>query len=386
LTNTLAVICIALTSRIAIMAGPSLGAAYLPAMGEVLGIGISHYPLFSALDRDMAMILRETLADPGIPAEEKDPKNWPPEMLREWGDDEGVQAAQAHREAMLVGLRRVRWALDAFRPDVVIIWGDDQYENFQEDVVPAFCIGAYEGFDVKPWAHVRASGLMHGKPNVWNEPAEAQFVIPAHREAGKHFASELLRENFDVAYAYKQLHHPGLPHAFLNAVLYLDFDRKGFPYPIVPFQINCYGRKAISYKGYASRFADAGRPPDPPSPSPQRCFDLGAAVARIARAAPWRVALVASSSWSHAFLVDKTWRLRPDIDSDRRLYEALQSGDYAVWRSTTLDEVEDAGQQEMLNWFALIGSMSELGRRCSWSDKVETNVFNSTKVAAIFEP
>jgi hypothetical protein len=354
-------------------------------MAEVLGVGISHYPLFSAVDRDMAGILRDTLQDPDIPAAEKDVRRWPPEMAREWGDDEGTTAAKGHRDAMLVGLRRARAALDAFRPEVSIIWGDDQYENFQEDVVPPFCIGAYDGFTVKPWAQVKASGLMHGKPNVWDEPAQTEFSIPAHREAGKYFASQLLGENFDVAYAYKPLHHAGLPHAFLNAVLYLDFDRRGFPYPIVPFAINCYGRKVISYHGYASRFADAGRPPDPPSPSPARCFDLGAAMARIARNSPWRVALIASSSWSHAFLVDKTWRLRPDIESDRRLYDAMRSGDYAAWRSTTLEAVEDAGQQEMLNWFALVGAMSELGRRCSWSDIVETHVFNSTKVAAIFE-
>jgi len=354
-------------------------------MGEVLGVGISHYPLFSATDRDMAMILRDTLADPDIPPEEKDPKNWPPEMAREWGTDEGTSAAKEHRAAMLVGLRRVREALDAFRPDVVVIWGDDQYENFHEDLVPAFCIGAYERFAVKPWAQVKASGLMQGKPNVWNEPADTEFIIPAHREAGKYLAAGLLTQGFDVAYAYKQLHHPGLPHAFLNAVLYLDFDRRGFPYPIVPFQINCYGRKVISYRGYASRFADAGRPPDPPSPSPARCFDLGAATARVARESPWRVALVASSSWSHAFLVDKTWRLRPDIESDRRLYDAMVANDLAVWRNVSLSELEDAGQQEMLNWFALIGAMHELGRRCIWSDKVETHVFNSTKVAAIFE-
>jgi hypothetical protein len=353
-------------------------------MAEVLGVGVSHYPLFSAKDRDMAMILRDTLQDPDIPAIEKDPKNWPAEMAREWGADEGTTAASAHRDAMLVGLRKVREALDAFKPDVVFVWGDDQYENFREDVVPAFCIGAYDGFTVKPWAQVKASGLMHGKPNVWDEPAEAEFTIPAHREAGKYFAAGLIGENFDVAYAYKQLHHPGLPHAFLNAVLYLDFDRRGFPYPIVPFQINCYGRKVISYHGYASRFADAGRPADPPSPSPARCFDMGAAVARIARTSPWRVALVASSSWSHAFLVDKTWRLRPDIESDRHLYDAMRANDYAAWRQRSLDQIEDAGQQEMLNWFALIGAMDALGQRCIWSEKVETNVFNSTKVAAVF--
>ncbi len=64
----------------------------------------------------------------------------------------------------------------------------------------------------------------------------------------------------------------------------------------------------------------------------------------------------------------------------------MVDGDYARWRDYTLDQVEDAGQQENLNWFALMGAMSALGSRVAWSDFVETRVFNSNKVAAIFEP
>ena len=42
------------------------------------------------------------------------------------------------------------------------------------------------------------------------------------------------------------------------------------------------------------------------------------------------VALLASSSWSHAFLVDHTWRLRPDTEQDRRLYDAMTAHDHAA--------------------------------------------------------
>ena len=38
-------------------------------MGEVLGVGVTHYPPFSGTDADMAGLLRRTMADPGIPAE-----------------------------------------------------------------------------------------------------------------------------------------------------------------------------------------------------------------------------------------------------------------------------------------------------------------------------
>ena len=39
-------------------------------------------------------------------------------------------------------------------------------------------------------------------------------------------------------------------------MLYLDYDRQGFPYPVVPFSINCYGRRVVSQYGGASTFAD----------------------------------------------------------------------------------------------------------------------------------
>jgi hypothetical protein len=47
-------------------------------------------------------------------------------------------------------------------PDVVLVWGDDQYENFREDIIPAFCVMAYDGFEHQPMAG--QNGSQH--PNV----------------------------------------------------------------------------------------------------------------------------------------------------------------------------------------------------------------------------
>lgn len=363
-------------------------------MAEILGLGISHYPPLSGGDADMANILKGRLVDPDVPDAEKDPANWPALMREEWGDDEGLAGAGRHRAAMLNGLRRARAALDAFDPDFVLVWGDDQYENFRETIVPPFCVHAYEDMVVHPWAHASESAMFSdtedewggGRPNVWGEGRDFALPIRGNREAAKHIASSLIERDFDISYAYEPLHHPGLAHAFLNSILYLDYDRRGFPYPVVPFQINCYGRLVISYRGFISRLGDRGRPLDPPSPSPKRVFDMGAEVARICRESPWRVALVASSSWSHAFMVDKTYRMRPDITTDRRLYDALVRQDWEVWKTMSLADVEAAGDQELLNWFALAGAMDALGQGLSWSEFVETHLFNSSKVTAIFEP
>ena len=73
----------------------------------------------------MADVLRWTLSDPDIPAEHKEPTSWPELMRTEWGDDGGTAAATRHRAALRAGLARCRAALDAFAPDVVVVWGDD---------------------------------------------------------------------------------------------------------------------------------------------------------------------------------------------------------------------------------------------------------------------
>src|SRR5207244_6043169 len=137
----------------------------------------------------------------------------------------------------------------------------------------------------------------------------------------------------------------------------------------VCFAINCYGRRVISFRGGAAKFGQTPPPEelDPPSPSPARCFDLGAAAARVLKNSPYRVALIASSSWSHAFLHDKAWRLYPDIESDRDFYEALRSGSYSHWRDAPLSDVAELGQQERLNWLSMSGGMGELERKATGS-------------------
>jgi hypothetical protein len=346
-------------------------------MGAILGLGVTHVPLLAGRDEDMARILRRVLQDPDLPERYRRPDGWPEPMRREWGEDEGLAAARRHREALVTRFREARHALDEFGPDVVLIWGDDQHENFQEDIIPAFCVLAYESIEHRPWAEARW-------PNVWDEPKEATFTYKGHRPAAKLLVSGLLEEGFDPAYAYRPLHHP-LGHAFMNTLLFLDYDRQGFPYPVVPFAVNCYGRRVIAQRGGLGGVkTPAADQLDPPSPSPSRCFDLGRACARVLSASPWRVAVVASSSWSHAFLTPKHYLLYPDVDADRVMYEKLCAGDYEAWRRTSLAAIEDSGQQEMLNWMCLAGAMAELGRRPTECDLVETYLFNSSKCFAFF--
>jgi hypothetical protein len=355
-------------------------------MGDILGLGITHYPNLGT-KRNMSWRFAQTLEDPAVPERLRSMQNWHPTMRKQWGSDKGAAHSQSHREDLIAQFRKARRELDAFKPDLVLIWGDDQYENFKEDCVPAFSILAYDAVELKPW-----KGYTRG-PNAWDEPEDATFLVKGHRAAGKHLATALLKEGIDVAYAYRPLHHP-LGHAFANSVLYLDYDREGFPYPVLPFAINAYGRWLIAARG-APRLPSeaAGEIPkeevdwDPPAPQPWRCMQVGAAVARAFRESPWRVALIASSSWSHAFLVQKNGLMFPDVEADKRYYEALRSGNWQTWRNTSIEEVEDRGHHELLNWFCLVGAMHELGRsKPDESVFLESWITNSDKVFAVYRP
>ena len=347
-------------------------------MAELLGLGLTHSPSLIRPDEDGESSLKRTLrTNDLVPDEMKNPSNWPEPMRIEYGEDEGYASAVRLRERMVAGFRQLRKELDAFNPDFVIIWGDDQYENFREDIIPPFCVLAYDEFECKPFGEEGHAG----RRNVWNEPPGTTFRYKGHKAAARALVSGMIDRGVDMAYAYQPLHEPGLGHAILNTILYLDYDRQGFDYPVVPMLVNCYGSRVIRNRGGS---VEHSPDPDPPGPSPRRCMQVGAAAAQTLKDLPYRVALIASSSWSHAFLTEKHWWLYPDIESDRARFEEMKSGDYQAWARISTEQIEDAGQQELLNWACLVGAVDELGYRADIVDWYETYIFNSTKCLAVF--
>jgi hypothetical protein len=352
-------------------------------MSRFLGIGMTHYPLLAGTDEHMAGLLRWTLTDPDIPEAEKDPANWPEAMREEWGDDQGRASASGHRARLLEGLRRCRGALDEFQPDVVVVWGDDQYENFREEVVPPFCVLAYDDLQVPAFEVMNE----RGSPNAWGLPDDFEITVHGDAAQARQLADGLIHQGVDMAYSYRKRAGAHFPHAILNTQLFLDYDHAGaeFPYKLIPITVNCYGQHAIARKGGLARFGDIrDETLDPSGPSPARCMAVGAAIARHYRDQDLRVAFVASSSWSHAFLADALWHIRPDTAADERLYELLVEERYDELATTTSREVVEAGQHEILNWFCLLGAVQELKLQRQWSTIVTTDVFNSNKPFALY--
>jgi tRNA-dihydrouridine synthase len=123
-------------------------------MGQILGLGITHFPNLAA-QVNMSARLERHLKDPTLPERFRSIENWPPAMRAQWGEDRGQAHCARHRQELIDQFRKARAELDAFNPDFLLMWGDDQYENFREDCVPAFCLLAYDAFEFRPWIDYR---------------------------------------------------------------------------------------------------------------------------------------------------------------------------------------------------------------------------------------
>jgi hypothetical protein len=352
-------------------------------MSEILGIGVTHHPGLMGIEENLAGLLKHTLKSPRVPEHLKDSSNWPEPMQAEWGDDAGVASARRHRTELMADFSRLRQRIEAFDPDFMVIWGDDQYEQFREECVPPFNVFAFDSVESQPY--LVESDANPGAQNYWGDPVTKVFRTRGHAAGGKYLAHRLLESGFDMSYSYRLRKGQPLSHSFLNTMAFFDDDRKGFDVPIVPFHVNCYGNTIIRSRGGIAHLTDnADAALDPISPAPERCFALGRAVARLLRESPWRVVLVASSSWSHAFLCEKHWWLWPDVQADRTLFAALRDAQYERFRDLTLPQIEESGQQELLNWVCLAGALHELGYRAEYINYYESYIFNSNKCMASF--
>jgi hypothetical protein len=345
-------------------------------MGETLGIGVTHTGLTGdhVWLRDHFAEQRERrLSSPDTAPEFKDPGNWPEQMRRELGDDNGLSASQAYWTELVRGFREARKAIEAFNPDFVVIYGDDQYEAIHEDLMTPFTI-----FAINDQPLNRRQNLPGGAAQV---PS-----IRGHVTAATHITHQLVRKNFDIAASWHLPHGETYPHAFYNTVDFLSFDGQGFPWPVVPVHVNCYGVDLrVPKDQFPQPNEDEGtmegmRITPPPSPTPRRCYDLGKAIAQTIEDSPWRAVIIGSSSWSHASLTKKHYFLYPDIAADRSRKADLQSGNMTGWRDLDGDDLVRSGQHEFLNWVCLAGGME--GRKPEIIAYCEAHIFNSSRIIA----
>jgi hypothetical protein len=236
-------------------------------------------------------------------------------------------------------LDRVRASLQAARPDVVIVVGDDQEEVFRRTNIPAMAIyyGAeivmrpLESMDVPPWLLATGVGRGYAMDLPHRHPGAPAF--------GRFLIEQLIDAGFDLGAvsAFSSPTEEGLGHAYGFVIQGLFGGR---PIPLVPVLLNTY------------------YPPN--TPTPARCYQLGQALRQAIEHSTedLRVAVIASGGLSH-FVCDE--------QLDRRILAAIHAGDADVLRQIPRAAL-NAGSSEIANWVTVAGAME--GRPCKWSEYV----------------
>jgi hypothetical protein len=197
----------------------------------------------------------------------------------------------------------LRAQLTAAKPDVIILFGDDQSEQFDFRNYPAFAVFAGESF-----AGFKISGKFGlPVPKTTRVPrpktAEHWTTTPGHPEVARALVTQLMQDGFDISFSL-ELPRPeeGIGHAFMRPAFYLAPD---YRIPTVPFFVNCY---------YG------------PQPTARRCVELGKAVRRFIERLPrdLRIAVIGSGGLWHTPMLPRSVL---DADFDATILGNLKRGD-----------------------------------------------------------
>ncbi len=322
-------------------------------MAEILGLGCSHGPIILTPPENWAKG-RERLFQ-RVPNYEP-----PPQLLVELGDDNGLSQDRVDQQRVIESFKVMHDQLHEWNPDVVMIIGDDQAENFKEDNLSPFCLYTGETVDGYPFQRPAA------RTNLWDAAPETKFTFRCPKPFAREMRNHLIRDGFDLASASAlQGWEWGLAHAHINPLMFLD--PEGI-FPLLPFFVNCYGEEA--------------GPDYPPRPTPSRCYELGQGIRRFLDTRSERVAVVASSSWSHSFLAHKFQCREIDLEFDRRNLEWVRSGQGSKLAELSPEEIQQSGDHEILNWIIALGILGD--RPAEIVDVRESHTQLAFRVAAVW--
>jgi hypothetical protein len=323
-------------------------------MGEVLGLGCTHAPMILNPAEQWTEVRKNIFG--------RVPNYQPPaKLIAELGNDNGLSQDRINQQRIVDAFQALRDKLHSWKPDLVMVVGDDQAENFLRDNLPTFCL--YTGSEVEGYPFHRSSG----KVNLWEAPQDARFTFRTPAQFARDMLAYLIREGFDLSSATELKGWQwGLPHAHINPMMFLNQDGS---LPILPLFVNCYGEEAG--EGY------------PPRPTAKRCYELGQAIRRFLDTRPERVAIVASSSWSHSFLTHKFNCSAFDEEFDRRSLELLKKGQGSKLAELTPEEIQQSGDHEFLNWIITLGVVGN--QPAEIVDALDAQSQVSFKVFAIWE-
>ena len=180
---------------------------------------------------------------------------------------ETVEVIEGYLERTNHAFDQLGDALVAYRPDALVVIGDDQGDMFDRSINPSLYL--YTGDSL--W------GL--DKTSYWPLEERNRVEFECHSELSKFVLKGLVKRGFDMASG-SEFNPLGRPHHGVSHMVAQPVPRllPNLDVPIVPIFLNEYF---------------------PPLPTAARCHDLGVALAEIYAERPERIAIYASGGLSH---------------------------------------------------------------------------------------
>ena len=222
-------------------------------------------------------------------------------------------------QGCMSAIEQLRQKLEALRPDVLIVVGDDQHENLVDDNMPPFTI--FMGAEAESSVSLR----------YLNQPkSENRTKYRIDSKMAEALVTGLMDRGFDPSYSKKTRYDGGLGHAFARVLKFLT---PNADCRVIPVMVNTYY---------------------PPAPSAKRCLLLGQNLATLIGEYPSndRVVIAASGGLSHTKI---------DEELDRKFLAALESNDSA-YMSAMPSTVFREGTSEILNWIVIQGAANRNGQ------------------------
>ncbi|MEE8519671.1 MAG: hypothetical protein V3S98_11150 [Dehalococcoidia bacterium] len=347
-------------------------------MAEILVLTVSDFPFLRLKPQYMSNVIQGNIGKGWVDKPHlKEPGNWPTEMQEAWAGDQGAAAGKVVQDRQIEQFRRLRGALDDFRPDFMVFFFRELGETFGTYARPQYWVQAHEQVTTKLF-HVFGN-----RENYFEEDPDREDVLRGHRQGAMHLVRGLQDEGRNPLYTLEPTLPSGLGHCALATTVHLDWDKREFLTPIVPVGVDPFGFMRVrNNEGMTEWDKSLPRPL-----TPKEAFELGQSIARIYKASPWKVALVAGVGWSHANDTGLEFeRLHPDIDADAARFEQWRNNRFTEWGDNwSFEEMEEHAQWEMLITIILAGAMSQIGAKIAHTDFLPTWLFNSNFVNTIFE-
>jgi 3-O-methylgallate 3,4-dioxygenase len=282
----------------------------------VLGIGTSHSPQLSVRASEWGVLREKDEHDPRLDYQGLI-KRAKPGIQTELAPEKFRQRDEACQRA----IETLGDVLQQAEVDVVVVFGDDQHEQFQDDNMPTFAI--YHGKSLPVVTHTGRN------PAAWKTAEERGWAetapeYEADHELAGHLIRSLVDAEFDIARCNKLRPEIGVGHAF--SFLYRRV-LPGGKLPMVPVMVNTY------------------YPPN--QPTPKRCYAFGQAVRKAIESwdADKRVAVMASGGLSHVVIDEEIDEMTIDGLRNKKPENLWRLPRERLW----------GGTSEILNWVALAG-------------------------------